>query len=58
MAKVKKKKLSDAERISKAAEEVLNDELKYCKGRLNSNQITSVLSMIDIKRRKKYDGLF
>ncbi len=49
------KKLTDGERIAKAAEEVLKDEIKYCKGRFNSSQIEYIKTLIPLKRRKKFD---
>jgi hypothetical protein len=60
MAKLKKKKASDSslpaqERLILAAQEVLEDEKKYCKGRLNEAQIAMLQSMIP---KKKFKGIY
>lgn len=54
MAKLKKKanntRLSTAERLILAAQEVLKDEKKYCKGRFNEAQLATLHSMIPKKK--------
>jgi hypothetical protein len=51
-----KKKLTDQERIIKAAKEVLADEAKLCPGRLNPKQIEMLQAMIP--KRKQYKGMY
>jgi hypothetical protein len=48
------KKKTDQERIIKAAQEVLADEVKFCPGRLNPKQIEMLQAMIP--KRKPYKG--
>lgn len=56
-----KKKVSDSslpttERLILAAQEVLDDEKKLCKGRMNVKQIAQLMAMIP--KRKQYKGMY
>lgn len=48
-----KRKLTDQERIAKAAAEVLADEVKYCPGRLNPKQLEMLRGLSNNKRKAK-----